>query len=100
MQVGAAHAAGADLNEGGILGDLRPWHGTDDRLGAAAGESSDADGAVAHEFRLVMRGARVPNRSARDSIHPRIHRETALLEEIAPGPSAIRRTSLLPLTPS
>src|SRR5262245_7272749 len=48
MQVGAAHAASANLNKRGILGNLRPWHGTDDRLGAGSGEGGDADGAVAH----------------------------------------------------
>src|SRR5436305_9506582 len=43
MQIGAADAAGADLNERGVLGDLRPWHGTDHRRRAGAGKGRDAD---------------------------------------------------------
>jgi len=62
VQVGAAHSAGADLNERGIFGDLRPWHRTDDRLGAGSGEGGDADAAVAHGFRLVMWGDGRPKR--------------------------------------
>jgi hypothetical protein len=48
VKVGAAHPAGADLNQRGVLGDLRPWHRADDRLGAGTGEGGDPDGAVAH----------------------------------------------------
>jgi hypothetical protein len=48
VQVGAAHPAGADLNQRGLLPNLRPWHRADDRLGAGAGEGGDADGAIAH----------------------------------------------------
>src|SRR6266480_1348233 len=48
MKVGAAHSAGADLNERRVLLHLRPWHRADDRLGARPGEGGDADGAVAH----------------------------------------------------
>src|SRR5262249_60200740 len=48
MQVGAAHATSTNLDKRGILGNLRPWQGTDNRLGAGAGEGGDADGAVAH----------------------------------------------------
>src|SRR5262249_7506316 len=45
---GAAHPASADLNQRGVLGDLRPGHRPDDRLGARTREGGDADGAVAH----------------------------------------------------
>src|SRR4029453_11955699 len=47
VKVGAAHPAGADLNERRVLLHLRPWHRADDRLGAGTGEGGDADGAVA-----------------------------------------------------
>src|SRR5262249_16774339 len=48
VKVGAAHAASPDLNQRGVLGDVRPRHRADDRLGAGAGEGGDGDGAVAH----------------------------------------------------
>src|SRR5262245_44485362 len=48
VKVGAAHPAGADLNQRGVRGDLRPRHRPDDRLGAWTGEGGDANGAVAH----------------------------------------------------
>src|SRR5262245_61988361 len=48
VKVGAAHPAGADLDERSVLLHLRPRHRADDRRGARAGESGDADGAVAH----------------------------------------------------
>jgi hypothetical protein len=34
VQIGAADAAGADLDQCGLLADLRPRHGADDRLRA------------------------------------------------------------------
>src|SRR4029453_9169396 len=48
VKVGAAHPAGADLNQRGVRGDLRARYRADDRLGAGTGEGGDADGAVAH----------------------------------------------------
>ena len=43
MQIGAAHAAGADFDERGFLGDFRPGHGADHRRGAGAVVGADAD---------------------------------------------------------
>src|SRR5262249_55733747 len=43
MQVGSANAAGADLDQRGLLADLRPWHSADDRLCARAVMGADAD---------------------------------------------------------
>ena len=56
MKVGAAYPAGANLNERGFVGNLRPWHRTDHRLGTGTGEGSDADGAVAHGLPSVALG--------------------------------------------
>src|SRR5262245_42432190 len=78
MKVGAAHPAGADLNQRGVCGDLRPRHRADDRLGAWTGEGGDADGAVAHGIVLSSQSyhaslpsqhwARIPAPSGQPSI--------------------------------
>jgi hypothetical protein len=43
MQVGAAHAAGADFDQRGVLRNFRPRHSADHRLRAGTGECGDAD---------------------------------------------------------
>src|SRR5262245_32755556 len=78
MKVGAAHPAGADLDQRGVLRDLRPRHRADDRLGAGTGEGGDSDGAVAHgiarSVQILSRiiacwhRARIRARSSRSSI--------------------------------
>ncbi len=48
MQVGAANAAGADLDERRLLADVRPRHGADHRLRAGTGEGGNAN--LFHRF--------------------------------------------------
>src|SRR5262249_19552701 len=55
MKIGAAHPAGADLNERGVRRDLRPRHRADDRLGAGTGEGGESDGAGAHGTRAPQK---------------------------------------------
>ena len=43
MQIRAAHAAGADLDQRGLARHLRPRHLVDDGFGARPGEGRDAD---------------------------------------------------------
>src|SRR5690348_2537886 len=43
VQVGAAHAAGADLDQRRLFRNFRPGNAVNDRLGAGTGEGRDAD---------------------------------------------------------
>ena len=53
MQISAADAAGADLDQRSFPADLRPWHGADDGLAARACVGADAD--LFHGYFLAAR---------------------------------------------
>src|SRR5262249_47018746 len=57
VEVGAADAAGADLDERRFAWDIGPWNAMDDRLGARTGEGRDADMLHARVFSPVLGGS-------------------------------------------
>src|SRR5262249_48390859 len=63
MEIGTAYPAGANLNERGLFGNLRPCHRTDLRLRAGTGEGGDADCAVAHGRFIQCHSGSRPKRS-------------------------------------